>query len=156
QPPHTWGDWTDAMTRVAARAAPGSWALLLPMREWQAPGILALQRGAGLLRDRDTRRDFQSAPLRHAFALYVRLSARGLAPRTGEAAVGTLYQDFASGYFSLYITGPWNLGEFARRLPPELQSSWSTAPMPTPDGEYPGVSLAGGASLAIHRGSAEK
>ena len=56
----------------------------------------------------------------------------------------------------MYITGPWNLEEFARRLPAALQEAWATAPMPAPDGSYPGVSLAGGASLAIHRGSAHQ
>jgi multiple sugar transport system substrate-binding protein len=32
-------------------------------------------------------------------------------------------------------------------LPPALQSAWATAPLPGPDG--PGVSIAGGSSLAI-------
>src|SRR6185295_11959083 len=53
-----------------------------------------------------------------------------------------------------YITGPWNLGEFERRLPPELQGAWATAPMPGPDG--PGASLAGGASLVVFRRSRHK
>jgi multiple sugar transport system substrate-binding protein len=56
----------------------------------------------------------------------------------------------------MYISGPWNLGEFASRLPPELQDAWATAPMPSPDEHYPGVSLAGGASLAIRRTSAHQ
>ncbi|HEY8207403.1 MAG TPA: extracellular solute-binding protein, partial [Myxococcaceae bacterium] len=38
-------------------------------------------------------------------------------------------------------------GEFARRLPPELQDAWMTAPMPGPEG--PGASSAGGASLVV-------
>jgi multiple sugar transport system substrate-binding protein len=51
----------------------------------------------------------------------------------------------------MYITGPWNIGEFLRRLPPELQDRWATAPLPGPDG--PGVSMAGGASLVVFRDS---
>ena len=63
--------------------------------------------------------------------------------------LGNPYQEFSRGYFAMWITGPWNLGEFRRRLPPELQDSWMTAPVPAPDGqEWPGYSLAGGSSLA--------
>ena len=55
------------------------------------------------------------------------------------------------------MTGPWNLGEFRRRLPAERQDLWMTCPLPAPDGaEWPGVSLAGGSSLAIFRASRQK
>src|SRR5439155_921725 len=84
------------------------------------------------------------------------LFRRGLAPRAGDTALANLYQDFARGYFSLYISGPWNIGEFARRLPADLADRWTTAPLPAPGDGYPGVSLAGGASLAVSRGSDRK
>src|SRR5690606_18643137 len=52
------------------------------------------------------------------------------------------------------ITGPWNLAQFRERLPASLQHAWATAPMPAPQADgFPGVSLAGGASLALWRGS---
>src|SRR5438270_642965 len=50
--------------------------------------------------------------------------------------------------------GPWYIGEFRRRLPPEQQGSWMTAPMPGPEG--PGASVASGASLVIFRRSRHK
>jgi multiple sugar transport system substrate-binding protein len=43
------------------------------------------------------------------------------------------------------------MGELRRRLPPELQASWGCAAMPGPQG--PGASIAGGASLVVHRHS---
>jgi multiple sugar transport system substrate-binding protein len=152
-PPATWDDWLVTMTRLKARAGADAYAILLPMNEWQMPAILALQRGAALLRDRDRYGNFTSAPVREAFAFYLDLFHRDLAPRAGEAQVANVYQDFAHGYFALYVTGPWNLGEFARRLPPELADDWTTAPLPGPDAAHPGVSLAGGASLAVARRS---
>ncbi|HYR96711.1 MAG TPA: sugar ABC transporter substrate-binding protein [Candidatus Binatus sp.] len=155
EPPRTWDAWVDAMARLKARAGADRYAILLPFREWQVPVILALQAGADLLRDGDRYGDFRSAPFRQAFEFYLDLFRRGFAPRTGEAAIGNVYQDFAGGYFSLYVTGPWNIGEFGRRLPAEMQERWATAPMPGPR-EGPGVSLAGGASLAVFRGSARK
>jgi hypothetical protein len=51
------------------------------------------------------------------------------------------------GYFSFYISGPWNIGEFKRRLPADKQDSWMTAILPGPSG--PAASIAGGASLVL-------
>jgi multiple sugar transport system substrate-binding protein len=59
--------------------------------------------------------------------------------------------EFGRGYFSFYITGPWNVGEFKRRLRPDQQDLWMTASMPGPDG--PGVSNPGGSSLVIFKRS---
>jgi multiple sugar transport system substrate-binding protein len=156
-PPHTWPQWTDAMGRIRERAAPGDFAILLPINEWQPLVILAMQLDADLLRSHDTYGDFQSAPFRRAFTFYVDLFRSGLAPLASQAAIANLYQDFARGSFAFYLSGPWNIGEFNARLPPSMKGRWSTAPMPAPDDrDYPGVSLAGGASLAIFRGSARK
>ena len=52
QPPATWATWLDAMTRIKQQVGPANYAILLPFTEWQVPVILALQRGAALLRDR--------------------------------------------------------------------------------------------------------
>ena len=154
EPPATWDAWLDVMTRLKARAGASGYAILLPMTEWQTPVILALQLDAALLRDHDQYGNFRSAAFRRAFAFYVDLFRRNLAPRAGDTQVANLYQDFAAGYFALFITGPWNIGEFAQRLPARLQDDWSTAPLPAPDAQRPSLSIAGGASLAICRRSA--
>jgi multiple sugar transport system substrate-binding protein len=132
------------------------YAILLPMNEWQAPVILALQQGAQLLRDDACYGAFRDESFRHAFSFYLDMFRRQLAPAVAEAQIANLYQEFANGYFALYITGPWNLGEFRRRLPKALQDSWATAPLPGFDQRYPGVSLAGGASLVLSRSSPHK
>lgn len=56
----------------------------------------------------------------------------------------------------MYITGPWNIAEFRNRLSSNSQKLWMTAPLPSPDSIYPGISLAGGASLVINRNSKNK
>lgn len=155
-PPRAWEDWLDAMTRIQSAVGEGNHALLLPVSDWQTLVALALERGADLLRDGGRYGDFQSEPFRAAFGFYLDLFRRGLAARLGEAEILNLYQDFARGTFAFYVTGPWNIGEFERRLPPAMSGKWSTAPMPSAGGEYPGVSVAGGASLAVFRGSREK
>jgi len=156
QLPTTWSIWLDAMTRIKQQVGPANYAILLPFTEWQVPVILALQRGAVLLRDRDQYGNFRSPEFRQAFEFYLDLFRRGLAPRGGQAQVANLYQDFAGGYLSMYVSGPWNIDEFRQRLPASMQDKWLTAPMPAPDGAYPGTSVAGGASLAIFRGAQHK
>ncbi len=154
-PPRDWDAWLAEATRVQARLGAGQHALLLPLAEWEVPVILALQRGASLLRDGERFGNFASPEFRAAFAFYLELFRRGLAPKTGTLQLANLYQDFAAGAFAALVSGPWNLGEFARRLPPELQARWTTAPLPG-FGGAPGVSLAGGASLALVRASERK
>jgi multiple sugar transport system substrate-binding protein len=152
-PPATWSGWVEAMARLAKGNE--RYAVLLPLTEWEPPVVLALQRGARLLRDGDRFGDFRSPAFRAAFDFYQGLFQRGLAPRGGAAQSANLYQDFADGYFSILISGPWNLGELARRVP-QIADAWATAPLPSFDGAGPGVSLAGGASLAIVRTSARQ
>jgi multiple sugar transport system substrate-binding protein len=156
RPPRTWQEWLDTMERVKQRAAAHEFAVLLPINEWQPVVILALELGAECLRDDGRWANFRSAEFRRAFSFYVDLYRRDLAPMTAQAEVANLYHEFARGAFAFYLTGPWNVGEFRRRLPARLEGKWTTAPMPAEAGAYPGVSLAGGASLSVHRGSESK
>jgi multiple sugar transport system substrate-binding protein len=141
------------MASIERAAPPDADAIILPTNEWAPIVILALQQGAELLSQNATCGAFSAPPFRDALAFYLGLFEDGYASAEASARIVNLYQEFAAGRFAMYISGPWNLGEFARRLPAELQDDWATAPMPAPDGGYPGVSLAGGASLAIHRDS---
>src|SRR6185503_13765999 len=97
------------------------------------------------------RGNFQSPGFKRALGFYAQIFRLGLAPLAANTQIGNLYDEFARGAFSFYITGPWNLGEFRRRLPPDKQDIWMTAPMPGPDG--PGAGIAGGSSLAVMRTS---
>ncbi|MEO8602330.1 MAG: extracellular solute-binding protein, partial [bacterium] len=155
QAPVDWAGWRAAMASIKQRGGPSRYPLLLPVSEWQPPVILALQRGAGLLRDGDRYGDFESAAFRAAFTFYLDFFRDGLTPASAEGQIANLYQDFADGFFSIYITGPWNLGEFAARLPAELQEAWTTAPMPAPSAAEAGISIAGGASLAVSSQTAQ-
>jgi len=155
EPPRTWSQWLEAMRRVKARAGPGRFAILLPVDEHEQPVILGREMGAGLLRDGDRYGDFRSPAFRQAAGFYVGLYRNGLAPPWSNSQISNVYQQFAAGDYAFYITGPWNVGEFRRRLPAGMQDRWKTAPMPAPDNshDWPGVSLAGGASLVLFRAS---
>ncbi|MFN2378360.1 MAG: sugar ABC transporter substrate-binding protein [Candidatus Binatia bacterium] len=160
--PRSWEEWRAAMRKVRDSAASspseggGPYGAFLPISEWQTPVILALQLGAGLLRDDDSFGNFRSPEVRRALEFYVDLFADDLAPRAFEAQVSNVYREFAAGYFAFFVTGPWNLVEMGRRLPAPLADVWTTAPMPSPTGAGPGVSIAGGASLAVSSASPRK
>jgi len=156
EPPRTWDQWRAAMESLKTRGGGERYAALVPLREWQIPVVLALQRGAELLRDGDRFGNFRGAEFRSAFDFYLGLFRDGFAPSGGETQVANVYQDFAAGYFVFYVSGPWNLGEFSRRMPAQLADAWATAPLPSAGEDYPGVSLAGGSSLAVFAGSRRK
>jgi multiple sugar transport system substrate-binding protein len=152
-PPRTWDAWRDALAQVQRSLGPDRHALFAPPTEWELPVVQALSRGATLLRDENRFGDFQSDAFRAAFAFHLSLYERGLAARAGAGATASLYRDFAEGWFASFVSGPWNLGQLAERMPPALAEAWTTAPLPGVDADHPGVSIAGGASLAIRRGT---
>jgi multiple sugar transport system substrate-binding protein len=151
--PRTWAEWRAAMAGVKRLVGPDADAVVLPSNEWAPVVILALEQDAELLTGDAECGHFEGPGFRKALAFYLSMFKDGFASARTSAEIANLYQEFANGRFSMYISGPWNLGEFASRLPAALQDAWATAPMPAPDGRWPGVSLAGGASLAIHRTS---
>jgi multiple sugar transport system substrate-binding protein len=153
EPPRTWAEWRAAMAAVKRLVGANADAIVLPSNEWAPIVILALQQDAKLLKGNDACGDFAGPGFRKGLAFYLSMFKDGFASESTGAEIANIYQEFANGRFAMYISGPWNLGEFASRMPPSLKDAWATAPMPSPDQRYPGVSLAGGASLAIRRTS---
>lgn len=151
RPPTTWAEWVDAMRRLKARMGPGQHPILLPTNEWPQPVILGMQSGGTLLRDGGRWGDFSNADFRRGFQFYVDLFNQGLAPRVSASEISNRYQEFERGNIAMVITGPWEIGEFEKRV---QNAPWATAPLPGPDG--PGVSMAGGASLVLFRASKNK
>lgn len=152
--PKTWGQWTEMLAAIKARAGPGKYGVLLPPNEPEPLLALALQQGEPLLRDNDGRGNFESEGFKRALRYYLDFFKRGLAPSASGNQVSNVWDEFARGYFAFYVTGPWNIGEFKRRLPANLQASWMTAPLPGPSG--PGASIAGGSSLVVFRSARNK
>jgi multiple sugar transport system substrate-binding protein len=154
--PSTWSEWRKAMETIKRRLGQDRFAIFLPTNEWAQPYVLGMQAGSTLLDERGRYGVFSGPAFRRGFDFYVGLYRSGLAPALGNVEIANVYQEFARGRFAMYITGPWNLGEFRRRLPAELQDDWSTAPLPGPTGDSSGVSLAAGSSLAVFKASPHK
>jgi multiple sugar transport system substrate-binding protein len=154
--PRTWAEWREAMLRIQAQKK-SRWAILLPTNEWDPVAMLALSNHSTLLTPDGTRGAFRQRPFAEAFEFYAETFRLGLAPAVSNSQIANLYQQFAQGEFAMYITGPWNVGEFRRRLPAEMQDKWATAPLPARDASDPsGVSMAGGSSLVVFRSTAHR
>jgi multiple sugar transport system substrate-binding protein len=155
-PPSTWDQWLTAMRDVKRKVNPNGYAILMPTNEWEHLTILALQTDSQMLRDDDRFANFNSPQFRQALEFYKRLFDEELAPAVSNTQISNYWEEFGRGYFAMYITGPWNIGEFRRRLPAAVQNEWATAPLPRPEGAKVSISQAGGSGLAIFRRSKHK
>jgi len=150
-PPKTWAEWHEMLLAIKRIVGPNNYSVLVPLNEFEPLQILALQQPEAMLRDDGRYGNFRSESFRKALAFYVSMFDENLAPPYTNTQISNVWMEFGRGYFSFYITGPWNVGEFKRRLRPDQQDLWMTASMPGPDG--PGVSNPGGSSLVIFKRS---
>jgi multiple sugar transport system substrate-binding protein len=156
QGPRTWAEWHEAMRRIK-EGNKARWAMLLPTNEWDPIVNIALTNHATLLNADGTRGAFRAPEFAEAFSFYIDTFRLGYAPAVSNSQIANLYQQFAQGEFAMYMTGPWNVGEFRKRLPPEMQDKWATTPLPARDASEPtGISMAGGASLVVFNASRQK
>ena len=153
-PPENWREWRRTLAALKEQAGAQRFSILLPLNEFEPLTALALQQREPLLREGGGRGNFDSPGFRKALGFYVEMFDRGWAPVVSEAQISNAWDEFGPGYFAYYISGPWNIAEFRRRLPPERSHDWMTAPLPGPDG--PGASIAGGSSLVIFAASHRK
>lgn len=152
-PPRDWAQWR---RMLAALSDPQhhTYGILLPTNEYEQLLSLALQQPEPLLREGNRYGNFESAGFKRALAFYVDTFRLRQAPAVSNVEAGNPWAEFGRGVYAFYLSGPWNIGEFRKRLPIAAQGDWATAPLPGPDG--PGLGLAGGSSLVIFRRSAHK
>ena len=153
-PPRTWDEWRHMLAAIKARVGPERYSVLLPLNEFEPLLVLALQQPEPLLRDDGRFGNFETPGFHRALEFYREAFIKGWAPPVANTQIANVWDELGRGYYSFYISGPWNIGEFKRRLPPAQQGTWMTAPMPGPDG--PGASLAGGSSLVMFQRSRHK
>lgn len=154
RPPRSWDEWRRALAAVKRMVGPHRYAILLPLNEFEPLLNLAIQQPEPLLRDGGRYGNFRSAGYRRALAFYKQMFDEGWAPPVSNVQISNVWDEFAQGFYSFYVSGPWNIAEFRKRLPPSQQGEWMTMPLPGPDG--PGASVAGGTTLVVFRQSTHK
>jgi multiple sugar transport system substrate-binding protein len=154
--PKTWKEWRDAMEKIRPLQGPYGYPILLPINEWEPVVLFGVARGASLLSSDGTRGAFAQPDFAAAAGFYTGLFHDRLAPLVSFSSFGNVYQEFARGTIAMWLTGPWNLGEFRQRLPPQQQDLWMTAPAGAGRLAVAGRVFAGGSSLAIFKAIALK
>lgn len=155
-PPRTWDELYQMSKAIKNKHGQANkYAFFIPTNEWVPYVVFGIQNGAGLLRDSNSYGDFSNKKFSEAFNFLMKFFHEGLAPKDMQQVMN-VYQAYIEEIYCFYITGPWNVTEFKKRLPAELQNSLMTAPLPSPDDNYPGYSLAGGSSLVINKNSRHK
>ena len=152
-PPRDWAEWR-RMLAALSHPERGVYGILLPTNEYEQLMSLALQQPDPLLRDDGRYGNFESAGFKRALTFYVDTFRLHQAPSITNVEAGNHWVEFGRGVYDFYFSGPWNIGEFRKRLPASEEGEWNTAPLPGPDG--PGASGAGGSSLVIFRKAQHK
>jgi multiple sugar transport system substrate-binding protein len=153
-PPRSWEEWRKAMQAVKREVGPERYAILLPLNEFEPLLSLAIQEPDPLLRDGGRYGNFRSAGFKHALGFYKEIFDQKLAPVVTNNQISNVWDEFGKGFYSYYISGPWNIAKFKERLPAAQQDDWMTMPLPGPNG--PGASLANGTSFVVFRQSRHK
>ncbi len=156
--PKTWDEVMQASTIIKEQGKKRGktvYPIFLPTNEWVPAVALGMQSGGAFLKEDNTKGNFSGREFTGAFSLLTEFYRREYSP-SGMQLITNLYASIADGLIAMYITGPWNVGEFTRRMPPALKDKWMTAPLPTMDSIAPGISLPLGTSLVIFNRSEKK
>lgn len=156
--PATWDEAlkvSEIIRRQAKAKNKICYPFFLPTNEWVPAIALGMQSGGNFLKQKNSRGNFSGEQFTKAFALLNEFYRKQYSP-SGMQLITNLYNSFSDGLIAMYITGPWNIGEFTRRIPAHLQDEWMTAPLPSMDSHLPGTSLPLGTSLVIFKNSRHK
>lgn len=147
-PPPRWADWKAALRKVKLLSGEGNYGILMPVNEFEHLLTIALSAEANLLRDNGTRGAFSQPEFLEALSFYKSLFDDKLAPLASATQISNVWNEFQRGFFSIYPSGPWTIGDMKTRLPADFQSKWGTAVNPGPNG--PGHAAPGGSSLVVY------
>ncbi len=153
-PPKNWDEWRAMFAAISSKWQGQRMGILLPVNEFEPLLAMSLQQSDDLLRDDARYANFSGKGFSTSLAFYNEIFAKGYARNLSNNQIANVWDEFAKGSFVFYITGPWNIGEFKRRMPANLQDAWMTAPLPGPSG--PSASTAGGASMVIFKNAKHK
>lgn len=154
QPPKSWDEWRTAMAAVKREAGPGNYSILMPLNEFEPLLSLAIQQPEPLLCDGGRYGNFRSEGFKQSLGFYKEMFDQRWAPLATSNQISNVWDEFGKGFFSFYLSGPWNIAKFKERLPQTQQDDWMTMPLPGPNG--PGASLANGTSFVVFRDSPRK
>ena len=132
-PPDDWDGWR-TMAAALKRRRPDDFTFLMLLNWPQTLITMMLQTGATLLRDRQTRGNFQAPEAREALRYYTSLFADGFAPTILSTEVQDPFAAFAQGQYAIWPYGPTLLVDLKRRQAEIARDQWGTARLAGPRG----------------------
>ena len=95
---------------------------------------------------------FAAPEFREALAFYKSLYDEKLAPLASASQISNVWNEFARGYFAVYPSGPWTIGDMKSRLARRAAGQLGDRAVPGP--RRPGRSTPGGSSLVVYQARA--
>jgi multiple sugar transport system substrate-binding protein len=141
RPPADWSSWRQ-MGRELKRRRPDDFVFLTLLNWPDTLFTMLFQTGAVLLRDSDTRGNFQTPEAEAAFTFYASLFADGLAPRALSTEVQDPFAAFAQGRYAVWPSWPSLLLDLHRRRAELPAERWAVARLPGPHGPGPTAMIA--------------
>jgi ABC-type sugar transport system permease subunit/ABC-type glycerol-3-phosphate transport system substrate-binding protein len=152
--PETWKElkaYSQAiMAHKRLEKQPG-YAILLPTNDWQIFLMFFWQAGGALFPNNDLTKLFNPEPAIEALSFLRSFFAENLASLTAGADMD-LITSFESGFFPMFIAGPWMVSTLETNKP-EMAGKWTTAQMP---GRANRSSFIGGSNLVMFKSSQNK
>jgi len=155
-PPRTWEE-LERMGKKLIKDRDGDgkvdqYGMALPVKDWNILSMFIWENGGNIITPDNSKPDVESEATREAFEFYLRLFQEKIVPTT-EAVDVDLFHAFRTGFYPIFISGPWMIELTRNELGKEYEGRWDVAMMPRK--KFP-TSFVGGCNLVIFRDSKHK
>jgi len=155
-PPRTWEE-LERVGKALIKDRDGDgkidqYGMALPVKDWNILSMFIWENGGNILTPDNSKPDVESEPTREAFEFYLKLFQEKIVPTT-EAVDVDLFHAFRTGFYPIFISGPWMIELTRNELGKEYEGKWDVAMMPRK--KFP-TSFVGGCNLVVFKGSKHK
>jgi len=155
-PPRTWEE-LERVGKALIKDRDGDgkidqYGMALPVKDWNILSMFIWENGGEILTPDNSMPDMESEATREAFQFYHRLFQEKIVPTT-EAVDVDLFHAFRTGFYPIFISGPWMIELIGNELGEEYEGRWDVAMMPRK--KFP-ISFVGGCNLVLFKGSKHK
>jgi len=147
-PPKNW-DELRAVSLAIKNKKLSKYAISLPTSNFEVLAMFVWQNGGNILNADNTAPIVTEKPFMEALEYYTTFFDDSLSP-VEDAADVNLFNAFKTGFYSMFVSGPWMLNLVDRYCGPEFRDKWNVAVLP---GKKEPTSFVGGANLVVFKDS---
>ncbi len=152
--PKNWDELIDLCRKIKTLKSEkkmDGYSITLPVNDWQIFLIFLWQNKGEIINNTMTRASVNTPAVSEAIEFMMKFFAEGLSPLEAARDMDIL-NAFETGFFPMFISGPWMISEI-ERTKPNLTGKWMSAPMPAGKDK---TSFIGGSNLVIFKNSPNK